>query len=109
VDKFIYLGSYIHSEIKIGREMNSTAENTSNFWKIIKGTLWNRVIVKQHKTVVHKVCCKLMLIQNAETWTLTKRNKSKIQTMDMKLLRNIQRKIRSSRIVNEIFKQEGVI
>jgi hypothetical protein len=109
VNKFIYLGSYIHSEIKIGRQMNSTAQNTSNFWKIIKGILWNGVILKQHKTVVHKVCCKLMITHNAEAWTLTKRNKSKIQTMDMKFLRNIQRKIRSNTFVNEISKQQSVM
>jgi hypothetical protein len=58
--------------------MNSTAQNISDFWKIIQGILRNRVILKQHKTVVHKVSCKLMLTYNAETRTLTKRNKCKI-------------------------------
>lgn len=40
--------------------------------------------------------------------TFTKRNKNKIQAMDMKFLRSPQGKTRQDRIRNEIFREVGI-
>jgi hypothetical protein len=47
-------------------------ENCSEFYQIMRGILWNRVIPKQYKTI-----CKvyIKLTYNAEIWTLVKENK----------------------------------
>jgi hypothetical protein len=45
----------------------------------------------------------LRLKHNDEIWTLTKRNKSKIQAMDMKSLRSDEGKIRNDGIRNYIY------
>jgi hypothetical protein len=40
--KFVYLGSETNSGGKIGGEINRTVQNSSEFYRIIKGMLWNR-------------------------------------------------------------------
>jgi hypothetical protein len=42
------------------------------------------------------------------TQTLTKRNKNKIQAMDMEFLRSLEGKIRRNRIRNEIFREAEI-
>jgi hypothetical protein len=51
-------------------------------------------------------CFKPMLTYNANTWTLTKRIKSKIEAMDMKVRESIKRKRRRNRFRNEFFEKE---
>jgi hypothetical protein len=48
-----------------------------------------------------------ILAYDAETWTLTKRNKSKMQAMDMKCGGNIEGES-SARITNEILRAVGI-
>jgi hypothetical protein len=58
-------------------------------------------IPKQCKAI-YKVYFKSVLIFNAEIWTLTKRNKSKIQEV-MKFMRTVEEKTRRVRIRDEIY------
>jgi hypothetical protein len=47
-----------------------------------------------------------MLQYAAETWTLQKRNRSKIQEMDIKLIGRVGGCIRRGRLRNEILREE---
>jgi hypothetical protein len=58
-----------------------------------------------HKTI-YEIYFKSTVTYKAETWTLTNRNKSKFQIMDMKFLRSTEGRRRRDRITNEIFGEE---
>jgi hypothetical protein len=60
---------------------------------------------KDSKTIIYEVYFKVVLTFNTETWTLTKRNKEKIQAINMKFFRSIVRKVRMDRIRNQMFKE----
>jgi hypothetical protein len=55
---------------------------------------------------VHKMYFKPISTFNAETWTHTKRKKSKTQALDMKFLTGTERRTRKDRIRYEIFREE---
>jgi hypothetical protein len=84
------LGSSINSEGKINEDIKRKIQNISKFYQIIKEIIWNRQIPKQSKTIIYKVHFKPTLTFNAETQTLTKRHKSTIHIMDMKLSRSTE-------------------
>jgi hypothetical protein len=46
--------------------------------------MWNRDVPNQCKTTIYEVYFKVTVTYNAKTWTLTRRNESKIQGMVMK-------------------------
>jgi hypothetical protein len=56
--------------------------------------------------IIYKVHFKLILTVNTKTSAHTKRNKCKIQQMDMDFFRSTARKTRMDRIRNEIFRAE---
>jgi hypothetical protein len=91
-------GSEINSEGKINIKINRKIKSTSEFCKIIKGIIWNRDIPKQYRTTIYQIYFKLIVTFNARMWTVTKRNKSKTQAMDMKFLRSVKGNTRWDRI-----------
>jgi hypothetical protein len=66
----------------------------------MNGILWNREIPKQCKTTIREVRFKHVLTQD----TLTKRNNSKIQAMDIVFLRS-EGKTRRVRTRNEMSRE----
>jgi hypothetical protein len=69
----LYQLSYRHS---CNAEFNRNIPNSSTFYQIIKGILWNNA---------HKVHFTLITTFSTETWIVTNGNKGKIQAMDMKV------------------------
>jgi hypothetical protein len=93
VDRFTYLGSPVQKTGKTHNEINKRIQKASQFYHLIKSILWNKDIDGNCKTTVYKMHFKKMLLYGAETWTCTKREKSKIQATDMKFLTAIMGKI----------------
>jgi hypothetical protein len=67
--------------------------------------IMNRDIPKQCQTTTYKVYFNLILTYNAKTLTLTKRSKSKIQTMGIKFLTSTEVKTRQNRIQNHFLEK----
>jgi hypothetical protein len=57
--------------------------------------------------MIYKINFELALTQNTK-WTLTKRNKSKVQTMDMAFLKSNEGNTRRDRNTKEIFREAGI-
>jgi hypothetical protein len=86
VDNLLYFGGTINSEEKNDGEINTRIQNSSKFYHIIKSILWNEQLQKQRTTSTYKAYYELILTSKTEIWTLTMRNKSKIEAMDTKFL-----------------------
>jgi hypothetical protein len=65
-------------------------------------------VITQNTTIgtIYKIYFKLSLALNAEQWTLRKRNKNKIQAMDMKVLRYIEGETRRRKTRSYIFREK---
>jgi hypothetical protein len=85
--EFIHFVSNINSGEENVREMTRRIQNNSNIYQTLKVTLWNRQLRNTKKTT-HKVYFTPTVTKNVETCNLTKRNKSKFQSMNMKSLKN---------------------
>jgi hypothetical protein len=59
----------------------------------------------QKNKTIYKVCFKLIVTSKTEIWALIKRNKSKIEAMDMTFFRSIEGKTRRGNIRNEILRK----
>jgi hypothetical protein len=100
VDTFTYLGSCINKNGKIQNEINERIRKASTFHHLVKVLIRNRDISNKCKIDIYKVYFKRILLHEAESWTCTKREASKIQAMEMKFLREIIGKTRRDRIRN---------
>ena len=95
VDTFSYLDSVVTSNGKIQNEINERIKKHH----LVKGSLRNKDINEKCKPDIFNIYFKRVLLYGAETKT-TKREDSKIQTMEMKFLRAILNKTKEDRIRN---------
>jgi hypothetical protein len=87
VDIFPSLDSVVTTNRKIQNEINERIKEASQFHHLVKGLLRNKD--EKRKLDIFKIYFKRILLYGAETWTISKREESKIQAMEMKFLRAI--------------------
>lgn len=101
VHKFKYLGSTISEDGKIDIEINERIGAASRLFHSIRNKfLGKREITKKTKLAVYKSTFVPTLTYGCESWALTKKHKSKLQSMEMRFLRKIENKTRRDRVRN---------
>lgn len=93
VDNFKYLGSVVNKDGKIDQELNSRITAASCLFNSIKWIFLNkREVAKQTKIAVYKSTYVPTLSYSSEMWTMTQRQKGRLQAMEMRFLRKIEGK-----------------
>jgi hypothetical protein len=83
--------------MKIQNEINERIKKASQFYHLVKGLIINKDIDEKFKFNILKIDFKRILIFGAETWTITKREDSKIQALKIKFLSAILNKTKKER------------
>ncbi|KAJ4447240.1 hypothetical protein ANN_09244 [Periplaneta americana] len=103
VSHFNYLGS------DIGFDKEYDVDNKIRNFQRVCGTItrtFRNKIRKETKLKFYKVMAVPTLAYGNETWTLTKKQQSKIQTTEMKFLRNVKGCTKRDLITNENIREE---
>lgn len=103
VSHFNYLGS------DVGFDKEYDVDNKICNFQRVCGTInrtFRNKIRKETKLKFYKVMAVPTLAYGSETWTLTKKQQSKIQTTEMKFLRNVKGCTKRDLITNENIREE---
>jgi hypothetical protein len=76
------------------------------FYHLVKGLIGNRYKNNKCKIDIYKVYFKKILLYGAESWTCTKKEKSKIQATEIKVLKEILGKTRRDKIRNDDIREQ---
>ena len=107
VNKFKYLGGIINCRGDMEDEINERIASTGRLFNVIKSNfLSKKEIPKDVKAEIVKKIVKPTLTYSCESWVLTERLKSKINSMEMRFLRKIQGRSRKDKIRNEIYRKQ---
>jgi hypothetical protein len=101
VNSFKYLGSIVNKEGKMEEEINARIKAAVRLFHGIKQAFLNKKeISKQTKIAVYKSTYVPTLTYGCETWNMNQRQKSRIQSMEMRFLRKIEGKTLRDRVRN---------
>ena len=100
VKRFLYLGSILTEDGTIREEIGKRIQQANGFYRCVRGLVWNQEVPEKCKEVLFSMNYTPILTYAAGTWTITKRNESRIQAAEMKLLRGKIRKTRRDKIRN---------
>lgn len=100
-ENFIYLGSKFSSSNLIGEEVNNRIAKFTKNVNCLYPLLKEKSIPKDVKICIYSTILCPVLMYGSETWTLTKKIKSKIQAAEMRILRLIHGVTRRDRIRND--------
>ncbi|KAI5725714.1 hypothetical protein M8J77_019224 [Diaphorina citri] len=100
-DKFKYLGSILSQNGKIEEEVTNRIKVAGNFYSSIRSIIWNKHVPTKCKREIYKTYYIPILTYGSETWTVRKKEESRIQAAEMKFLRSILGKTRRDRIRND--------
>lgn len=107
VDSYKYLGSIIESNGRIDKEINERMGKAGRIYNTMKTTfLGKREIPKNIKIEVIKKVVRPTILYSSESWTLSGKQKTRINAIEMRFLRKIQGKTRRDRIRNETYRQQ---
>jgi hypothetical protein len=98
---FVYLGSKLSSDNLIEVEINNRIAKFTKNVHCLFPLLKEKAIPKDVKICIYTTILRPVLLYGAETWTLTKRLKSKLQASEMRILRLIFGVTKRDRIRNE--------
>uniref|UniRef100_A0A8D8LKZ5 Craniofacial development protein 2 n=2 Tax=Cacopsylla melanoneura TaxID=428564 RepID=A0A8D8LKZ5_9HEMI len=101
VQQFKYLGSTISEKGTITEEINNRINTSSRFYNCIKGIIWNKNVPLKCKRTIYQTYFVPILTYGSETWTVKRKEESRIQAAEMKFLRSTVGKTRRDRIRNE--------
>jgi len=105
---FQYLGLIIESDSRQEAEINTRIEKTLKLYYAMNNNfISKREISKKTKVKVFKTIYRPILTFGCETWTLTKKEKNRIQAVEMKYLRRVRGltvidKVRNRKIRDEL-------
>lgn len=106
VDSFKYLGVTINHDGKIEEELNNRLLNTSKlYYSINRGFLRKKEISQKTKIAVYTSTYTPTLLYGSETWIITNKTRQKIQTAEMKFLRNVAGKTRRDKVRNHTIRK----
>uniref|UniRef100_A0A1W7R9N5 Endonuclease-reverse transcriptase HmRTE-e01 n=1 Tax=Hadrurus spadix TaxID=141984 RepID=A0A1W7R9N5_9SCOR len=109
VENFRYLGSEIQQDGRIDREIGRRTQVANGFYQSVRGLIWGKEVPRRCKMTLYKAYYIPILTYSSATWTLGKREESRLQAAEMKFLRSMVGKTKRDRIKNEeIRKMVGV-
>lgn len=107
VREYKYLGITLNETGKQEAEINERIGKTIKLYHAMNQKFINKKeISKQTKTKIFNTVYRPVLTYGCESWTLTNRQKSKIQAVEMKYLRRVVGKTRLDRIRNTQIREE---
>lgn len=107
VDNFEYLGVMIENTGMQEVEINRRIKNALNVYcAISNGVLNKREVSANAKKNVYKAVFRPILTYGCESWTLTRRQKEKLQTVEMKYLRRTKGVTRMDKIRNTQIRED---
>ena len=99
--EFVYLGSKITSDNLIEKEVKHRIGKFTKNLNCLYPLLKQKEIPKDVKVCIYSTILRPVLLYGSETWTLTKKLKSKIQACEMRILRLIFGVTKRDKIRNE--------
>ena len=106
VSSFKYLGSELTQDARLTNEISRRVQQSNSFYQSVRNLVWNKEIPRKCKEVMYKMYYSPILTYAAETWTMTRREESKIQASEMRFLRSMIGKTRRDRVRNEDVRKE---
>ena len=100
--EFVYLGSKITSDNLIEKEVQHRIGKFTKNVNCLYPLLKQKEIPKDVKVCIYTTILRPVLLYGSETWTLTKRLRSKIQACEMRILHLIYGVTKRDKIRNEI-------
>lgn len=106
VQNFQYLGVQINAENKHEVEINQRITKYNSNLMALYPILKDIHVPQKTKIIIYTTILRPILLYGSEVWTLTQKNKSKVQAAEMKVLRLIKGVTRRDRIRNEDIRRE---
>lgn len=107
VDSFKYLGTIIDSKGSQEKEINARIESASRVFHSLKNVLiGKKEVSRKAKMSIYKTVFLPTLTFGSESWTLSNKLKSRIQSMEMKYLRKVLGVTRLDRLRNSVIREE---
>lgn len=100
-DRFKYLGSIITKQGTSEEDIKARLGQARTCIKQLNSVLWDKHITKSTKIRIYSTIVESIMTYGAETWVINKRNKSKINAVEMECWRRCCRVVRTDRIPNE--------
>jgi hypothetical protein len=97
VNRLTYLESMVEKNGEIQNEINERIRKASQFYHLIRRTLWTK---HKCKTPTCQVYCKKIILYVARTWICTKTQENKMQAIEMTFFRAIMGKAKRDKIRN---------
>ncbi|KAK3562709.1 hypothetical protein QTP86_005673 [Hemibagrus guttatus] len=91
VQEFKYLGSTVQSNGECGKEVKKQVQAGWNGWRKVSGVLCDRKISARIKGKVYRTVVRPAMLYGLETMSLRKRQESKLEVAEMKMLRSDKR------------------
>jgi exonuclease III len=104
-ESFRYLGSTINSKGGIEEEINRRGQQGAGLYNVVRDLIWSRDVPVKCKKVIYNSYYVPVITYGAETWTMKKRDESRVQAMEMKFLRSMVGKTRKDKIRNEAIRE----
>lgn len=101
VESLKYLGSVVEENGRNDKEITERGRQAEAFLRSIRSLVWNRDVPQKCKEVLYRSYYIPILIYASETWTMKKRDISRIQASEMKFLRSRIGVTRRDRMRNE--------
>ncbi|KAK3570391.1 hypothetical protein QTP86_019262 [Hemibagrus guttatus] len=101
VQEFKYLGSTVQSNGECGKEVKKRVQAGWNGWRKVSGVLCDRKISARIKGKVYRTVVRAAMLYGLETVSLRKRQESKLEVAELKMLRFSLGVTRLDRIRNE--------
>ena len=110
VNSYKYLGSVVEENGKCAGDISERGRQAEAFLRSVRSLVWNKDVPQKSKRIIYRSYYVPILTYASETWTMKKRDESKIQASEMKFLRSTIRVTRRDRIRNvkirEMLKEE---
>lgn len=99
-EEYKYLGSVIASESNSKKEITSRIGQARQATQTLNSILWSKYIKNETKIRIYHSIVQSILLYGSDTWELTKRDKQRINAVEMDFLRRSCRVSRMDRIRN---------
>jgi hypothetical protein len=104
-DDYKYLGVTISDEGSSKKELSNRTGQAKQAISKLNSILWANNIKKQTKKRIYKTVVESILLHGSEAWEITKRDKQRLEAVEMDFTRRSCRVSRLQRITNEEIKR----
>ncbi|XP_014290153.1 uncharacterized protein [Halyomorpha halys] len=101
VQNFKYLGAHLNENGYIDEEVSQRIFAAGRIFSLLRrGFLGKREVTRKTKIMIYKLTFLHILSYSSESWTLTSKHKSRIESMEMRYLRKVELRTRRDRVRN---------